>query len=212
MNGRSGSGNDLDGAGTAPSGRTGARRPPRAAGEPTRGRSTTYRGVRWRRDPDGTIGWYNVGAGGWVRWRPGADAPPLPPAWEADAASIPLPPRVSRASWRSPYRLVPIGLVVAAVALGTWQAIGTGQSAAVTARKEAAKLLGECFPLAGAQPGHYATTPVACDGPDAAVRVVRVLEPGRTGQRCAPGSTPVRLSYLGAPTLDVECVQAVRHG
>jgi hypothetical protein len=60
----------------------------------------TYRGVSWRRNPDGAVGWYNEGLERWVRWRPGRDAPPPPPRWVAEGLPDP-PPRVARARWRS---------------------------------------------------------------------------------------------------------------
>jgi hypothetical protein len=195
------------------SGRTGAGRP--AAGPPP-GReggapqTATYRGIRWRKDPDGTIGWLNEGAGGWVRWRPGSDAPPVPPRWEGDAARLPVPPRVRRPSWRSPYRIVPILLVVAAVIIGVVQATHTTQDAAATANREAHDLLGRCLARTGgtAAAPVYGPTAVNCTTSDAAVKVVLVLDAGPSN-RCPSGTSVLQLSYVGTRTPDIECVRPV---
>ncbi len=194
-------------------GRTGARR---TAGIPgAEPELVTHRGIRWRKDPDGTIGWYNEEAGGWLRWRPGADAPPLPPQWEADAARIPAPPRVRRAPWRSPYRLVPVALVLAAVALGTWQATReSGSGATRLARREARAMVGRCLErtsTSGAAPA-YSPSPVPCGSGRAAVRVVSVHEVSTAAPRphCPAGQTALQLSYAGTATPDVECALPVR--
>ena len=197
-------------------GRTGGRRPPVPAG-PGDPQLTTHRGIDWRKDPDGTIGWYNDEAGGWLRWRPGADAPPLPPQWEADAALIPVPPRLRRAPWRSPYRLVPVLLVAAAVVYGVWQAGRQGGAGATRiARREAAALVGHCLARttsAGGVPV-YGTSPLGCSSAAAAVRVVSVhqVSASTPDPRCGPGEMALQLAYAGTRTPDVECAIRVTHG
>ncbi|MDA8060883.1 MAG: hypothetical protein M0T80_00385 [Actinomycetota bacterium] len=197
-------------------GRTGAE----ARAVPGEPELTSYRGVEWRKDPDGTIGWYNDEAGGWLRWRPGADAPPLPPRFEPDAAAIPLPPRLKRASWRSPYRLVPVVLVAAAVALGVWQAGREGGvGATALARREARALVGHCLPHASSPSGAqvadaFSTSPVGCSSRVAEVRVVSVhqVTVSRPRPRCGPGQMTLQLAYVGTRTPDVECAVALpRH-
>jgi len=196
------------------SGRTGARpgRPAGTSAQPTAGERVRYRGIRWRKDPDGTIGWYNEEAGGWLRWRPGGDAPPVPPRWADDVAKIPVPPRLRRASWRSPYRLVPIALALGAVVLGVVQVDSSTSHAAARANREAHALLGHCLAPTGTAKGVYSTTPVPCGGPTATVRVVAVHRATGTRPVCPAGSTALRLSYVGVATPDIECVEALRHG
>jgi hypothetical protein len=191
--------------------RTGARRVATPAAERE---TASHRGVRWRKDPDGTIGWYNEEAGGWLRWRPGADAPPVPPQWEADAARIPAPPRVRRAPWRSPYRLVPVVLILAAVAVGAWQAgRQSGVAATRLARQEARALVGHCLARTSqpGQPVAYGTRSVPCGGSSAALRVVAVhlVSSSSPGPVCRPGQTVLQLSYAGTHTADVECTVPV---
>jgi len=195
-------------------GRTGARPVRPEGGQPEEGRSerVRYRGIRWRKDPDGTIGWYNEEAGGWLRWRPGADAPPVPPRWADDIAKVPVPPRLRRASWRSPYRLVPVALVVAAVVFGLIQADHSAASAASRANREAHALLGRCLAPKVDDKGAYATTPVSCRAADAAVRVVAVHRVTATAPACPAGSTAMQLAYVGVRTPDIECTRPVHRG
>ena len=199
------------------SGRTGGRRPDAPPAGPAEAELTTHRGIEWRKDPDGTIGWYNEGVGGWLRWRPGTDAPPLPPCWEDDAARVPVPPRVRRAPWRSPYRLVPVLLVAAAVAYGVWQAGRQGgPDATRIARREAAALVGHCLArtTSSGGSGAYGTTPVGCSSPAAVVRVVSVHQVSASSPRpsCRSGELTLQLAYVGTRTPDVECALPVAHG
>lgn len=196
--------------------RTGARRPDRAPTGPPVREVTTYRGIRWRKDPDGTIGWFNEDAGGWIRWRPGADAPPVPPRWEADAARVPVPPRVRRAPWTSPYRLVPVALALGAIGVGAWQAArSTGPAAAARiAARDAHALVGKCLPETSAQGARvaYGTTPVPCGSSRAAVRVVSTHARKGTGPQCPRDQTDFELEYAGTRTVEIECAVPVRHG
>lgn len=190
--------------------RTGAGRPPSEGGS-SETELTIHRGIRWRRDPDGTIGWYNDGAGGWLRWRPGADAPPPPPGWEK-AVGAP-PPRLRRASWRSPYRLVPVALAVAVVVAGVLQAAGGGGASVRSARAKAEASLGRCLLRNAGSHGpspSYSATPVGCSTPGAALRVVRVIPAGPHTPSCAAGQVTVALSY-GGITPALECAVALGH-
>ncbi|MHB1928100.1 MAG: hypothetical protein ACYDEN_09910 [Acidimicrobiales bacterium] len=196
------------------SGRTGARRPAAVTPPAAQGvrEVATYRGVRWRKDPDGAIGWFNEDAGGWIRWRPGADAPPLPPRWEADAARIPAPPRVRRAPWTSPYRLAPVALILGAIAIGAWQATrDSGAAAARIASREAHALVGKCLARTSAPgvPVEYGTTPVGCSSHRAVLRVVAVHTARTTGPQCPAGDRVLELAYAGARTADIECAVPV---
>ncbi|HYA45182.1 MAG TPA: hypothetical protein VED59_06225, partial [Acidimicrobiales bacterium] len=53
-----------------------------------RGEEVAHRGISWRRSQSGRIAWYNEGLARWVRWHPGADAPPLPPDWGEALAQV----------------------------------------------------------------------------------------------------------------------------
>ncbi len=188
------------------SGRTGAKSAPVADRGPRR---ATYRGVRWRWD-DAGVGWYNDDAERWVRWVPGGDGPPPPPPWESAGLPTP-PPRVARAGWRSPYRLVPIVLVVAVVIIGVVQATSRTAHPVAAERASAEKLAGKCLPTKGTSHGHpvYGSSAVSCDLPVASVKVVDVL-PGTPGSRpCPSATTAVQLAYPGVRYPHVECVRPV---
>lgn len=179
-------------------------------GNPPGGRRATYRGVRWRWERDGTVAWYNEGLGRWVRWRPGGDAPPVPPRW-ADEGLPPPPPRLARAKWRSPYRIVPVVLAVAVVGIGAYQALRSSGSAARNEAKATEALLGHCLARTGGTDARptYGTTAVPCTSKDAAVRVVAVLPGAATPPRCPAGSTPLARPYPGVRYPHVECVRPV---
>ena len=168
----------------------------------------TYRGVRWRRDVDGTIGWYNDGIGRWVRWWPGSDAPPVPPRW-ADA--VVGRPSMGRPRWRSPYRIVPVVLVVAVVVVGVVQALRSQSNPVKAETRTAEKLVGKCLAANGTQGGHtaYKSTPVPCSLPVADVKVVKVLPGTPGGPRCPEGTMAVQLAYPGVRYPHVECVTRV---
>ncbi len=163
---------------------------------------TTHRGIRWQRAPSGRMRWWNEDDGAWVRYHAGDDAPPRPPGWEDPTAPTRAEPTpLPRAKWRSPYRIVPVVFVVFVVAIGLWQALGSGHSGSAET-KQAEALNGKCLKQTGVnkQGPVYSNTPVACSSPQAAVRVVAVLpavaagEPRRRARRtarqwsCWPGS------------------------
>jgi hypothetical protein len=185
---------------------------PAGPANPVGPQAITHRGVRWRLYADGRIAWYNEGREQWVRWRPRSDAPPLPPEWaslgSSTAAAAPQP----RAGWRSPYRIVPIVLAVAIIAIGIVQAARPGPSQAKAESKAAAKLLGTCLRQDGVTGGHprYASGPVPCSAPNASVKVVSVL-PGTPGApSCPDGQSSVQLAYPGVRYPHVECVVALQ--
>jgi hypothetical protein len=183
----------------------------KVGGAPPGGHRATYRGVRWRRDAAGTMAWFNDGIKRWVRWYPGADAPPLPPRWEAETAP-PLPPRLNRPAWRSPYRLVPVALVIVVIVLGVYQATKTTSDPIAAETRTAEALVGKCLAQDGISGGHpkYLSRPVPCALPTADVKVesIRSGVPGRP--TCPAGTTPVQLPALGVRYPHVECVLPVR--
>ena len=180
-----------------------------------RGRAaTTYRGVRWERNTAGRLRWHNDDADRWVLWRPGQDAPPLPPQWAkgVDPIGTPLRDRRARKGWRSPYRLAPVVLVVAVIIIAIVQASrgGTpGPSPAAVEKAAAEKLLDKCLVAegtAGGQP-RIGAEPVSCTSPQASVKVVKVL-PGTPGSpSCPTGTSTVRLDYPGVAHPHQLCVE-----
>lgn len=207
--------------------RTGARpgggsepdKPLAAPGGPARGgqAATIYRGVRWERNPSGRFRWHDDDGDRWILWKPGQDAPPRPPGWGGGGGEdmgTPLRDKRARAGWRSPYRLVPVGLVILVVIIGAVQANrdkGPNPAAAETAA--ANELLGRCLVVNGTTDGQprYEAQSVACSSPRASVRVVQVL-PGTPGAPACPAATmTVRLAYPGVSDPHRECVLKVTH-
>jgi hypothetical protein len=174
------------------------------------GQRATYRGVRWRRDEQGTPAWFNDGLGRWVRWRPGADAPPLPPRWAT--GDLPAPPdRPVRARWRSPYRIVPVVFTLVVVGIGVYQATKSTPDPVRSEARAAEALLGRCLAQNGTAGGRprYAPSPVSCRAPYAAVKVFSVLAGTPGGPPCPPATASVQLGTPGVRYPHIECVTAV---
>ncbi len=175
-------------------------------GGPTDGVSATHRGVRWHRDVTGRTRWFNEDVNQWVRYRPGDDAPPRPGGWD------PTPAQAisrSRPRWRSPYRLIPLVLLVFVVVVGAVQALRPGsQTAAETKAAEAMR--GRCLVADGVVGGHvsYKAKAVGCGTAGASVRVVSVLAGTPGSPRCPVGTTAVSIAYAGVQYPHVECVTA----
>lgn len=169
------------------------------------GEETTYRGVRWRREADSSVSFYDAGGSRWVRWVPGVDAPPLPPHWSL----LGVPTRVERPGWRSKWRLIPLVLIVAAVLIAVFQSTLFPPNDAVKHEASAsAALLGKCLTQTGTAEGHpkYSTKPVPCDSPKAKVKVVEVLATTPGSPTCPPGTTGMEIPYQGVRYLHVECI------
>jgi hypothetical protein len=161
--------------------------------------------------------WHDDDADRWVLWKAGQDAPPRPPEWVTDAGEplgSPLRDKRARAGWASPYRLVPIGLVVLVLVVGVIQATRDKPPSAVSLEKAStAKLLGRCLVADGSADGQarYEATSVPCTSPRASVKVVKVL-PGSPGSpACPAGTTTVRIAYPGVTFPHRECVRPVVH-
>jgi hypothetical protein len=156
---------------------------------------TTHRGVEWRREADGSLHFHDSDRGLWVKWAPGADAPPLPPDW--------APKRVARAGWRTKWRLIPVVITVAAVTIAVVQVLkpAGNQSAKETSTAEA--MLGKCL--------HQHSgflSPVACTSPEATFKVVQVVPTTPGSPQCPRGTTPVQLAvYAGVRYPHKECMQ-----
>lgn len=208
--------------------RTGARRaadsrraptvgatPAGAGPGPAPGATATHRGIRWQRHPSGVIRWWDGDTRRWVPYRPGDDAPPRPPGWEPERrrGAGPATDRSQRASWRSPYRIVPLLFFVAIVIIGLFAFRTSPSDQAKSEAQAAAKLLHACLHQNGTANGHpeYSSTPVSCTSPRASVRVVQVL-PGTPGSPgCGPGQAGFSLPYPGVRYPHVLCTVPVAH-
>ncbi len=204
-------------------------------------KETVHRGVRWRRASSGRISWFNDGLGRWVTWSPGADAPPLPPAWRGDhdgetvpggggpsrtakaqtakaqtakPQTAPTDAMARRPSMRSPYRLAPLLIVVFIVGFAVWQATRPAAHASKADIAAAEALKGDCLARdeGTAKSPVYSATPVSCSAGDASVRVVAVLVPGTDRSvSCPQGSLVVQVLEPNVVGEPSECVLAV-HG
>ncbi|HWG74906.1 MAG TPA: hypothetical protein VG184_12715 [Acidimicrobiales bacterium] len=196
-------------SGAARQGRTGAGTGRNAPAATRVGvQNVTHRGIRWQRAPSGAIRWWNDELERWVRFQPGADAPPRPAGWETGRA--PDPP-LTRPKWRSPYRIVPIVLVVVVVVSGLVQALRSNQPVADEA-KQAAALNGRCLRETGTSKGSptYSDKPVPCSAANAAVKVVAVVTTTPPATPCPAGTTAVQL-LSGVAHPHLECVEPVQH-
>ncbi len=172
------------------------------------GSETTFRGVKWRREEDGGVSFYDARGRRWIRWAPGVDAPPLPPRWNL----LGVPTRVERPGWRSRWRIIPIVLVLAAVVIAVLQATLPSSNAVKNEAKASAALLGKCLSQSGTAEGHpkYSTKTVPCTSTAAKVRVVKVIPSTPGSPLCPAGTIGVEIPYPGVQYPHVECVVPVR--
>jgi hypothetical protein len=173
---------------------------------------TTHRGVTWQRDERGRLRFYDADGQRWVSWRPGVDAPPLPPGWGGPARG-PVG-GVRRPPWRSRWRLIPLALTVLVIAVALAQVLEpsgkqVGKEAAATAA-----LLGKCLAQHGTAEGHpkYSATPVPCRSPTAAVRVTKVVPSTPGSPLCGGGTIGVELPFAGVAHPHILCIQTVQSG
>jgi hypothetical protein len=163
---------------------------------------TTHKGVPWHRDDQGSVSFYDADRGEWVRWAAGADSPPLPPKWQM----LGVPTRVSRPGWGSPWRIIPVVLVISAVLVALFQVTSPSPDHSAAEAKASAALLGKCL----AKSGHgFSSDPVPCTSPKAAVKVMKVIASTGRAVTCPAGTTGVELFYPGVAHLHVECVAPV---
>jgi hypothetical protein len=168
----------------------------------------THRGISWQRDSQGRIRWWNDDKQRWVRWHPGDDAPPRPQGW--DKAGGATPPPLTRPAWRSPYRLIPVALVIVVLGLGLYQAFGSGGSATTSASEtsQAEAYAGKCLPKANtAADAGYSSTPVACSSAGAAGKVVEVVTWEQSKTACPPDTVAAILTNSGVTHPHLECIQ-----
>jgi hypothetical protein len=178
---------------------------------------TTHRGIRWQKDDDGGLRFFDADGERWVTWAPGVDAPPLPPGWAAPGGAAPgraAPGRaggVERPSWRSRWRLIPVVFIVAVLAIAIFQGLRPSASQAHKEAKATAALLNKCLPQKGTVDGRpqYSATPVPCDSATAAVRVVSVVPSGPGGAVCPADTVGVEVPYPGVRYPHVLCIEAM---
>jgi hypothetical protein len=166
---------------------------------------TSHKGVRWRRDSAGRVSFYDQSGDRWVHWQTGVDAPPLPPKWQL----LGVPTKVTRPGWRSPWRVVPLLLVVGAVVVAIFQIVVPSGDNTAKETKASAALLGQCLPKSG---GHFSSHPVPCTSPKAAVKVVSVIPSSPGSPPCPSGTQAVELAYPGVRYPHIECVRPVPPG
>lgn len=168
--------------------------------------NVVFRGVHWHRSRSGVM-FYDRDSEKWVVWAPGVDAPPLPPRWQL----LGVPTKVSRPAWRSPWRLIPTLLVVAAVLYAVYQGVAPSANQSASQAKQAQALVGKCLVANGTFDGHprYSATPVSCSSAKAAAKVVSAIPSYPPGQLCPPGTVGVEIADLGAVHPYVECIRAL---
>lgn len=174
------------------------------AAEP-KGERALHKGIHWWRDTQGRVSFYDPDAEQWRRWAPGGDAPPLPPRWQL----LGVPTRATRPGWRSPRRIVPAVLVLAAVGVAIYQSVAPSASNTAKEAKAAEALDGKC--LARSHSG-FSAVPVPCQSSAAAVKVVAVIPSTPGSPLCPAGTRGVELAYPGVRYLHIECVVAVTSG
>jgi hypothetical protein len=171
---------------------------------------TVHRGVRWQRDEVGRLRFYDADGQRWVTWAPGVDSPPLPPGWGRSRGLTSVP----RPGWRTPWRLIPLVLIIIVLIIAVVQAL---RPAGNQVKKEAAAataLLNKCLAQDGTAAGHpkYSSKPVPCNSPAAAVQVVQVIPTTPGSPLCPAPTTGVILSYAGVRYPHILCVRPVRPG
>jgi hypothetical protein len=172
------------------------------AGQPSgKAAETTYRGIRWRRDARGRSRFFDADRQRWVAWGTRVDAPPLPPGWGTEA--------IARPSWRTPWRIVPVVLIVVALVIAVTQALDSGRGNQVTKEtKASAALLGRCLQQDGTLAGHpkYLPKSVSCTSAQADAKVVAVLTSTPGSPLCPSDTVGMELPY-DVPHPHIECVQ-----
>lgn len=170
---------------------------------------TTHRGIRWQRDDEGRLRFYDAEGERWVTWAPGVDAPPLPPAWGGSVASG----GVERPSWHSRWRLIPVVVVVVGLVIAVVQGLRPSANQAHKEAKATAALLHKCLPQTGIAAGRpqYSATPVPCDSATAAVRVVSVIPSNSGGAVCPTNTVGVELPYPGVRYPHILCIERLDH-
>lgn len=168
---------------------------------------TSHRGIRWQRDEGGGLRFYDADGERWVTWRPGVDAPPVPPGW---ARFVPTG-GLERPAWHTRWRLIPIVLIGAVLVIAIVQGLRPSGSQAHKEAHATAALLDRCLAQDGTADGHpkYSATPVPCDSSTAAVRVVAVVPSTPGSPVCPSVASGVVLPYPGVRYPHILCIEPV---
>ena len=112
---------------------------------------------------------------------------------------------------RSPYRIVPIVVAVLIIAIAIYQSTRPPSHATRQDIAAAEALKGRCLARDGGNTEFpdYSATPVNCSAKQAAVRVIKVVVPGKAGV-CPADSLEVRVVDVAAVGEPAECLVAVR--
>jgi hypothetical protein len=166
---------------------------------------TSHRGIRWQRDESGGLRFYDADGERWVTWKPGVDAPPIPPGWAQSVRTG----GVERPAWRSGWRLIPVVLIVVVLLIAVVQGLRPSGSQAHKEAHATAALLGKCLAQDGSADGHpkYSAKPVPCDSAKAAVRVVDVVSSTPGSPACPSRATGVVLPYPGVRYPHILCIE-----
>jgi len=141
----------------------------------------------------------------------------LPSSWEEAEPSFDTGPptanaMATRASMRSPFRLVPLVIAVIIVVVALWEATRPPGHATKADIAAAEALKGQCLVREGgkAQFPVLSPTPVKCSEAKAFAKVVAVLVPGKPGT-CPQGSAVVQVLQTGVVGEPSECILPVKH-
>jgi hypothetical protein len=169
---------------------------------PSKTEETTYRGIRWRRQPGEGVAFYDPDGNRWVDWGPGVDAPPRPPGWGD---------RRARPGYLSHWRLIPLVITIAVVIIAVLQVVGPSSNNVKKEASASAAMLGKCLSQDGTALGHpkYSSIAVSCTSPKASVKVVKVVPSTPGSPLCPAGTTGVELPYAGVQYPHVECLGPV---
>ncbi len=115
----------------------------------------------------------------------------------------------TRAPMRSPYRLVPILIALAILAVAVYEAVKPAARATQADIAAAMALRGKCLARGGgsASAPSYSTTPVACSSSQAVVKVVAVVSADARAGSCPRGTEVAVLVNAGVVGEPFECLE-----
>ena len=141
----------------------------------------------------------------------GADSPTQPKEHGGLLRYMPDNAMARRRSMASPYRWVPVLIVVAIVVLALYQATRSPARATPTEIAAAQALEGKCLAREPGHPDTYSTVPVGCHVSSATVKVVAVVLTGKASS-CPRGSLYAQVAKPGVVGEPFECLQPLGQG
>jgi hypothetical protein len=123
---------------------------------------------------------------------------------------LPSDAMARRPSMRSPYRIVPIIIVVVVIGLAVYQSTRSPNKATTQDIAAAMALKGRCLEKHGgtAQYPDYSPTPLSCSAPKAVVKVVEVVIPSAKAA-CPTGTLAFRVIGSALAGEPIECLAAL---